>query len=94
MTVKGKNREKEVISDCWYLAHMLNCWPSPGHWPHSTAAGSVPTGSLDFISSHLKPSGYVKDIQYVGHYTDWSVHVMIFSVTKHPKPHFIFWITK
>jgi len=51
MTVKGKNRVKEVISACWYLVHMSG-WPSPGHWPHSTAAENVPTGTL-FHSSRV-----------------------------------------
>lgn len=57
----------------------VDLWPSPGHWPHSAAAETVPAGSLDFISCHLQPSGHVKD-KYVGHFRDCSAHVARFSV--------------
>lgn len=34
---------------------------------------------LTWHSCHLQPSGYVKNILYVGHYRDWSVHIVMIS---------------
>lgn len=36
--MKKITKLKEVVCDLWYLDHMLNRWPSHGHWPHSSAA--------------------------------------------------------
>lgn len=81
-----KTRGNVVISDCWYLVHMLNCWTSPGHLPHSTAAESVPTGSLDspVIYSHLDTSKIycMYDTIGIGQSTLW------WFLTKRPKPDF------
>lgn len=61
---------------------MLNCWTSPGHWPHSAAAESVPKGSFDFISCDPQPPEYVKYLLDT---------VGIAQFTWCPKPHFILW---